>query len=348
MHVTTCSGYLCPNNHDHHYKDILRKGVPPPLERDCGQWCSAFTYLDKSLPMARFTHPGYDSHVAFIYDASPEVWQKMMCLSVADSSTTTRSCCACYEERFCPFAPGSPISRSNDSGYCHQGACTESDEVCRQLAAGCGFSVWSISNDDAWKDGWCSEEVIASGQCDLCTQPAWCDDGGNSDFGYNSSIKGPQAWWGEFGYNDGRDNVGKINDMRIPFFGAKQCKWKRSQKEQFIDTVRLTCSQYQNEGYSTSEPGIWNEVTMYYGPDDTEAEALMWRNLLGVALLRDGPEESMDTERVRRLKDHFEAQGHEIPFFALSMEPWGSLEEWDFDHDIDITAEPFNLQPFHD
>ena len=48
MHMTTCRGQLCPRNNHDHYDQILKTDLPPPLERDCGQWCSAFTFLDKS------------------------------------------------------------------------------------------------------------------------------------------------------------------------------------------------------------------------------------------------------------------------------------------------------------
>lgn len=182
--MTTCSGALCPWNHDDHFNKILQHGVPPPLERDCGQWCSAFTYLDKTLPMVRMTFPYYSSNIAFVYDANPEVWQKMMCAATTDSSATTRACCACYDERFCPFANGGQLSKT-DSGYCNGGHCADDDENCKQLAAGCGVSVWAASHKSQWNQ--CTEEQIARGQCALCREPLWCDDGDNP-LGFHGSI----------------------------------------------------------------------------------------------------------------------------------------------------------------
>jgi len=344
MHVTTCWGMLCPENHDAHFNAILaKKALPPPLERDCGVWCSAFTYLDKRIPFMRMTFPYYEAHVAFVYDANPEVWQKMMCAAVADSSSTTRSCCACYDERFCPFPPWSDISQE-DSGYCNNGACRDDDENCKQLAAGCGVSVWTASSEEQW--GQCNEESISSGTCAMCKQPLWCDDGVNP-FGYGATggIKDANAWWKEFGRSDGAGNWGGERDWARQFFGARQCKWKRTQQQQFVDTVRLASNKYKTEGYSRDDPGMWNEVNMYYGPEDTHTEDVMWRNLLGIVYLHDG--EDIDRERMFQLKDHFTALGHTVPMFSMFMDPWGDLTHWDLNTDIDITGPRYQLAEYN-
>jgi len=338
--VTTCSGWLCPENHLNYVSDILTKGVPPPLERDCGPWCSAFTYVDKTLPMVRMTFPNYNANIALVYDASPEVWQKMMCSATTDSSATTRACCACYDERFCPFPPGGKIS-TTDSGYCNGGHCADDEETCKQLAAGCGVSTWAASDEGQW--GQCTEESIGTGQCNMCTQPLWCDDGDNT-FGYGSAIKTGQQWWDRFGYNDGGDNWGGNGGWTRQFFGAKQCLWKRDQKEQFRDSIRIAMRNYQEQGYSRSEPGMWNEVNIYYGPDDHDTEAVMWRNLLGILYIRGGNGD--DEQNVGRLRDHWREHGSEVPLFIMNMENWGELDHWKFDEDTNLDAEEWDLDNY--
>ena len=340
MHVSTCRGELCPRNHANYFNQVLSAGLPPPLERDCGQWCSAFTFLDKTLPMVRMTFPDYDANLAFVYDASPEVWGKMMCAAVTDSSATTRSCCTCYETRFCPFYEGGSLTRT-DSGYCNAGHCAANDENCKQLAAGCGVSVWAAWDESQWHT--CSEADIATAKSDMCKQPLWCDDGANT-FGWSPGIKDAEAWWREFGYADGRGNGITNGDWwwDRQFFGARQCMWKRSQKQQFVDTVRKAASVYKVQGYSRDEPGLWNEVNMYYGPDDTETAAVMWRNLIGLVYIRDGI--PIDKTRLFQLRDHFRQLGREVPIFKLGMERWGDLDNWDLHTNIDLTADPFSLE----
>ena len=58
----------------HCYCDqVLWSGWPPPLETDCGTWCSAFTYLNEDLPLVPLAYPGFYSSVGFVYEAAPEV-----------------------------------------------------------------------------------------------------------------------------------------------------------------------------------------------------------------------------------------------------------------------------------
>ena len=79
---------------------VMRSGWPPPLETDCGTWCSAYTYLNEDIPLVPVGYPGFYSSVGFAYEAVPEVWTKMQCAAASDSSSTTRACCTCNEQRF--------------------------------------------------------------------------------------------------------------------------------------------------------------------------------------------------------------------------------------------------------
>ena len=299
------------------------------------------------------TFPGYEANLAFIYDATPETWDKMMCAAATDSSATIRSCCTCHEARYCPFDLG---QRQSQDAYCSGGHCAADDENCKQLAAGCGVSVWAAWDESQWHA--CSETDILSGKCGMCKQPLWCDSGRNETFGWAGAIKDADAWWREFGYADGGGNgitnVGtglalhgaqawrQAYRQHARFFGARQCVWKRSQKQQFVDTVRKVASVYTIEGYSRDEPGMWNEVNMYYGPNDSETAEVMWRNLLGLVYIRGGA--PIDKARIFQLRDHFRQLGREVPVFELGMEQWGKLEHWDPHGEIKLQSRPFNLE----
>jgi hypothetical protein len=80
---------------------------------------------------------------------------------------------------------GGPIPR-DESTYCpHE--CTSA--TCRQLAAGCGVSLydlagqanggdgdWYVGRRDRthWGEHACSQQQIVQGRCDTCTMPYWC------------------------------------------------------------------------------------------------------------------------------------------------------------------------------
>ena len=156
---------------------------------------------------------------------------------------------------------------SVDSGYCG-GPCGEGEggATCRQLAAGCGASVADIAGranggdgdgnvgrrGGDWGDQSCDKREIEQGQCGLCTQPLWCDDPGNS-FGYGGSINTPERWMEAFFDRDGGRAL-----------GARQCKWKPSQKQMFIDTMRMRFQRratlpFEN-GRHYDHANLWNEV----------------------------------------------------------------------------------------
>ncbi|KAL1507971.1 hypothetical protein AB1Y20_007575 [Prymnesium parvum] len=330
LHLTTCRGDFCPKRSHVYFESILASGIPAPLENDCGHWCSAFTYLHSTLPMIGIAFPGFYSSVGLLYDPQPEVWDQVQCTSTTDSSTTTRSCCTCKEERYCPFQDvGSRI----DSGYCH-GPCRPDDNLCRQLAAGCGVSVADAHFN--WGEERCSQGEILGGTCDLCRQPLWCDDA--NGFGFNGSIKGPEEWWDMFGYRDGGF-----------FKGSRQCKWKPSQMKQWIGSMRERYLRIKKHGYNRDEPGLWNEVNIY---SDFASASVMMRNLLGLVFIRGGGDEDpwhssgteLDRTRLREIRDHWRTLGVEVPIFELSLEHWSELKHWNTSGTVDLTSKEFNLQ----
>ena len=148
---------------------------------------------------------------------------KMQCLSTADSSSSTRACCTCNEQRFCPFRNGGMLRGKQDAGYCGV-PCGYNDANCKALAAGCGVSVVDASQN--W-GGQQFEWDIAHGQCNLCREPLWCNAEGSSSFGFNGAVQGDDDWWEMFGTSDGG-----------LFKGSRQCKWKPSQQQEFIGSIR--------------------------------------------------------------------------------------------------------------
>jgi hypothetical protein len=75
---------------------------------------------------------------------------------------------------------------TDETVYC-PGECTSA--TCRQLAAGCGVSLFDLTGqanggDGNWRVGrntqtdWdehaCSRQQLVAGQCDACTMPYWC------------------------------------------------------------------------------------------------------------------------------------------------------------------------------
>lgn len=57
MHLTSCRGNYCPRDSDSYVRKILQNGIPPPLDTDCGQWCSAFSFLHPSVVPPRSCLP---------------------------------------------------------------------------------------------------------------------------------------------------------------------------------------------------------------------------------------------------------------------------------------------------
>ena len=102
----------------------------------------------------------------------------------------------------------------------------------------------------------CNDDDVTEGDCALCKEPLWCDD--PSPFGFNGSIKTPEDWVDAFFLKDGGFSR-----------GHRQCKYKRTQKQQFIDTIRHRFAVRRERGYET-DPGkyyaswdqanFWNEA----------------------------------------------------------------------------------------
>ena len=259
-----------------------------------------------------------------------------------------RSCCACFDPNFCTFSN----FEDTDSGYC--GAPCEdgaAGATCRQLAAGCGASTHDIAgaanggdgNDRVgerssnWGDQSCDRWTILSGQCNLCTQPLWCNDPGNS-FGYGGRIDSPEKWMEEFFNRDGGRAL-----------GARQCKWKPSQKQMFIDTMRLRFERRARlpldwNGRHYDHANTWNEVNMYVDGSGALANAL-WDNLIGLLYVRTSAGDN-DYRNMVRLRNHWRSLGREVPMMAVNAEevyPAETVRHWKPNEKVDLSKPPYDL-----
>ena len=191
-----------------------------------------------------------------------------------------------------------------------------------------------------WGGQQCSEWDIAHGQCNLCREPLWCNAEGSSSFGFNGAVQGDDDWWEMFGTSDGG-----------LFKGSRQCKWKPSQQQEFIGSIRRRAREQQWHGFDLDAPGMWNEVNMYVGPNDGDAAGVMWRNLLGLVFIRGGgdedPESSygtdLDRSRLRQVRDRWRSLGVEVPIFELTMERWSRLDHWNSDDETDLSDDWWGL-----
>ena len=281
-----------------------------------------------------------------VYEANETLWRHVQCAAVTDSSSATRSCCACFDQKFCPFE-GFP---KDDSGYCHanDGGCW--DDTCRQLAAGCGASVYDIaglSNQGLnvglpsgvdWGSQQCSRTEIESGQCNMCKQPLWCD--GEGSFGYGGApyhgVRTSAQWLRLFFDRDGGRAI-----------GSRQCKWKRTQKRQFLETVRARFTRRATQkldrwGHHYDHAHPWNEINFYVGPRDGGLANDLWRNLVGLLYVRNVADAD-DLANLKRLKAHWKGLGREVPLFGVTAEELDAVQHWRAEEAVRLDGHPYDL-----
>jgi hypothetical protein len=170
---------------------------------------------------------------------------------------STRVCCTCDDPFNCPWG-----LQHNERTYC-SAACH--DETCQQLAAGCSVSLFDLSGQANGGDGhgwvgrrdqtnWgrsrCNEWDVRNGECGVCREPYWCDDHANP-FG---AITTARRWADVFFDADGGRAL-----------GARQCKWRRSQKQTFIESMRLRFERRARQG-NNDHANPWNEVSTPSAP----------------------------------------------------------------------------------
>jgi len=302
------------------YKDrflAARSLEEVPFHTDCGEHCTAFTYLHADNALVTFAFNALVMQGGILYEANPSVWDDVQCLSVTDKTTLSRACCACGDSAQCPFGPN--YEHRKDSGYCGL-PCAAGDKKCRQLAVGCGVSVFDATNFmgyNTWGPQTCSQEQIASGQCDLCTQPMWCDDP-SSSFGWEGVIRTPRDWIDEF--------LGRDGDKRA--WGIRQCMWKPSQRDRFVATVAELHMAYQRGRIKARQHNLWNEVSVYveaaFGPQQEKFAT----SIAGFVLFRNLGANRDDLVRYHAMKQHLKSFGLEVPIFEITVEGEDRIDLW--------------------
>ena len=284
-----------------------------------------------------------------VFNASEELWDEVQCMSVSDSFTSSRACCTCGDPFNCPYDGFS----APDPPYCAIGedvACTT--KRCKQLAAGCGVSLFDLAGKANGGDGspavgirtqtvWgedeaCTQEEVSSGVCGLCEQPLWCDDPA-STFGSWGSIRTPEEWVDEFFDQDG----GR-------WYGARQCKWKPSQKQTFIDTIKLRFERRETverdwRGIRHDHANAWNEVNFYVDHNDTQLAQLLWKNLVGIVFVRTA---GSNDERIAvgDLAAHWRALGRDVPMYEVDAEELEHANKKKLGVPVDLLAEEYGLR----
>ena len=336
--------------------------LPPPVEADCGKYCAAFSFLSPDVPIAPFSFAEYKSGLMLAFDANPSVWNEVQCMSVTDSFTSTRACCECDDYHNCPYW-GYAGERSSYCSLDENNTCTTS--TCKQLAAGCGINLYDLAGQanggdwnqnvgewgqTDWHEQSCNEWDVRSGNCALCTIPNWCNDpystivlnGTSRTIGWAAHPRGaiatPEDWIDEFFDKDGGHA-----------FGARQCKWKPSQKEIFVATMRLRFAHRANltideRGRHFDHANTWNEVNMYVPPgDDKRFAQLMFDNLLGLVYVRNSGDDD-ELDQIQDLAAHWRKLGRDVPMFALTSEEIEKVKVWSPDVRVDLLSANYTLR----
>jgi len=303
---------------------------PGFVNTDCGPYCYAMSLWTPQLPITAFSiRDIYELGGGFLHDAG-RLWDYTSCAAVLDSNSANRACCACQDQRSpekCPFSLNErgSIYPSTDAGYC-AAACSANgtDDLCRQLHAGCGVNVIEASF-------FCSREKVLSGHCAHCSIPDWCDSPGNWFSKYykaNTSKK----WKDAFMYQNA---------------GWRQCKWKPSQKSTFVATAH----EFNAANQRAQDYGSWaleNEVNMYVGPGDLGATRALFDSLLGFVYMRKTAK-TEDLARLRKLRDKFQRLGKPLPIYAITNETPGTYVHWDSKAPISsLTHAPYSLRILDD
>ena len=289
-----------------------------PIDADCGSNCHATTLLSPHLPVSVFSSHNYKLGGAFVYDARP-IWNYSQCASVVDSNSANRACCACQDQRWynhaCPFG-NFPQS---DAGYCETACHNSSDATCKQLKAGCGVNLWEVRF-------FCNREEILNQECHQCGVPDWCSEDGNPWTEYYKA-QTPRQWLSKFA-------------GQAP--GIRQCKWKPSQKQTFVEAARLYYS--HNQRHPDQSVALENEVNFYVGEGDDGASRALMDSLIGLVIFRTTAVDD-DLASLRLLRDKFLQLGKALPIFALTNERPGEHGHWNYDVPItNLEQSPYQLE----
>lgn len=125
--------------------------------------------------------------------------------------------------------------------------------------------------------------------------------------------------------------------------GHAQCKFRSSQRGLFLETMRRRFVRRNKKGReSDDDADVWNEVNFYVGTESYALRRTLWRNLIGLLLIRPLGR-AVDVENARNLSAHFRSLGAEVPVFTVDVEYPPGIEWWDASRQVRLQAAPYNL-----
>ena len=300
------------------------------FDTDCGAHCVALSLLHPQLPVQAYC----PRCITLVFRAGADLWRRyVQCAAVTDSNSGNRACCACYEPQWCPFGGMDRM----DSGYCASACVDPTDATCQALAAGCGFNLRDIGND-IFGTRKCSENQVKRGTCGLCTQPAWCDDGGVllADGSYASPYGKPidtLTLWQT-----------KMEKQGV-WLQDHQCKFRASQKDAFVATAHAHMKTQKRQGHVVGFS--WNEVNFYSdgGIADGGFAAAMLRNLVGVMVIRENGQDwhQPDDRTLSAIIRQLARLNITVPKLKLRIGGHINLDEWDPTRSVNLRGMPYHL-----
>lgn len=277
----------------------------PTLEADCGVGCASLTWLYPTLPLLPW-HDGFGRNLDLLFEATETVWSYVQCLAVVDADTDDRACCA-DEQLYCAEACAPPAGGGG-------GADVDAPEQCKLLTAGCSMNRYDLADPDPriHADG-CSWDAIASGRCDGCRRPYWCND---ADAAGSLDIQTAEQWLDRFhGLKD------RAGDAATDY---RQCRFKPTQRAQFLQTASAFLRLRSSFG-----GGDNNEVNVYVGRGnggvqsaflDALSALVVWR--VTTTDVREGDAtrgqlRAEDVDVMTRLQAHLKTLGKRVPIIGI-------------------------------
>ena len=184
----------------------------------------------------------------------------------------------------------------------------------------------------------CSENQVKRGTCGLCTQPAWCDDGGVllADGSYASPYGKPidtLTLWQT-----------KMEKQGV-WLQDHQCKFRASQKDAFVATAHAHMKTQKRQGHVVGFS--WNEVNFYSdgGIADGRFAAAMLRNLVGVMVIRENGQDwhQPDDRTLGAIIRQLARLNITVPKLKLRIGGHINLDEWDPTRSVNLRGMPYHL-----
>ena len=149
----------------------------------------------------------------------------------------------------------------------------------------------------------CLEWELPRGECIPCRQPQWCDD---DKLPAGARIGSPDAWIERYAHNNAQQ---------------RQCVFKPSQKEAFIETTRRYLLMLRDHPEMMDAgayiPALENEVSFYVGEGDGGLAEAMVKSLVALITIRG--HNGYHADRAIELGRHLRKLGKAVPWFQITL-----------------------------